>query len=232
MTNDAEGGRRYDAAEADRILLRAAERQASADTGSAMSLRELERAGAEAGIDPALIRQAAVELAAPAAGGGGFVGAPTSATAAAEYAGEAGDAQVGELVEELRRVSGRQGHVERAGGSTTWYTRRGASELRVTIVAARGRTTVRATASFAEYAVGTHLGLVAGGGLIGGGSIAAAAWMAIGAGPAGAVVLGAVGAGYATARWMVRRRAAAARRELAAAMACAETVLGAPPAAG
>jgi hypothetical protein len=201
---------RVNAGDADKILaLAAALDQRSAERlDGALSLVDLEAAAAGAGIDPVRVREAAAILAREraAAGPARFVGAPMEIVRECELPGELDESHDAEWTELVRRLTGRHGHFERAGRSATWWTRKTASSLRVTITSSRGVIRIRIAQHHSEYVYSVHVGMMSGPGIAGGiGS--AVATIALG-GPAllaagvGAALLGGA---YALGRRVVRR---------------------------
>ena len=216
--------RRYSDQEVSLILRRAAELQAD-QPGAAggTSLAELEDVAREAGLDPALVRRAAADLAvaAPARAPSRFLGAATKLHAERVVDGELSMDDVEVLVEEVRRTFGDPGLVSTLGRTVTWNptpsvragvnTAANGRRLYVTISTRGGQTTLRAEEDLGPLAGGLFGGLMGG---IGGGLTAPA--VAIGAGafhaalPVVGLVAAVVGGSYTLARTiyvgMARRR--------------------------
>lgn len=210
--------RRYSDQEVSLILRRAAELQADEPGATGTSLADLEAIAREAGLDPALVRRAASDLAtaAPAATPSRFLGATTKLHVERVVDGELAMDDVEALVEEIRRTFGEPGLVSTFGRTVTWTPspngpqgRRNGSarQLSVTVTTRGGQTTLRAEENLGPLAGALYGGL--GGGLSG---------PAIGVGiatfhaalPVIGLVAAAVGGSYALARLiyvpMARRR--------------------------
>jgi hypothetical protein len=171
MTDEAE---RYDEEEVGLILHRAAEIQA----GRSMTLDELEAAAAEAGIDRALVRRAAVEVRQrreppPVAMPGVF--GPLRLRQERRIVGTLGAANWEDIVAEIRRHLGLDGGAESLGKELVWRSKKnpagGGRDVRVSIVRRRGQTLIEVE----ERAGGLAGGLY--GGIMGGGFGAGVAWI-------------------------------------------------------
>jgi hypothetical protein len=174
-------GRRFDDDEVSLILRRVGElQQARSASAGGMSLAELESVAREAGLDPALVRQAAAEVqsrdaATPALAGSRFLGAPTTLRFERVVDGEVPASEYDVLVDEIRRAFNDVGSTSTLGRTLAWSSStvmhgrhasgRGVS---VTIVARNGRTVIRAEESLGNLAGGLFGGIMGGGG--GGGS--------------------------------------------------------------
>jgi hypothetical protein len=158
-----EGGPKFSDEESALILHRAAELQAK--EGRGLSLRELEAAAAEAGIDVALVRRAAEEVAVtgpppppPAPISGGALGAPLRLVHERTVPGEAGGGAWEDEVDEIRRQLGVRGTVEATGRQLVWTSAQ-KRKLRVTIASRGGRRIVRVEEQLGDLGGGLFLGL-------------------------------------------------------------------------
>ena len=167
---------RYDDEQVALILKRAAELQArggSADSRS-MSIAEVEAIAKEAGIDAALVRQAARELSRPPAQAQGkhpLLGAPASLHFEARLAGELPSGCFDLLVHEIHSALGEPGTHSRTDKSLSWQTvlahGQPGRRIGVTITVLRGETLVRIDEKLQNLIGGLFGGLL--GGLGGGG---------------------------------------------------------------
>lgn len=186
-------GRRYSEEEVARILSRAAELQVRQAGEKGASLDDIERAATEAGIDPALVRQVALDLgrtsAAPAKAG--FFG-PVRLSFEAVFDGEIDEDMHAAIHDAVQASFALPGRVTVVGRSLHWAH---ASQNRSVLVSATtrdGRTVVRVEERLGGLMGGIYGGL--GGGAGGGGIIPAAAiGGGLAFGPVGAVVGGLVG---------------------------------------
>jgi hypothetical protein len=115
-----------------------------------MSLRELESAAEEAGIDRALVRRAASEVAV----GGARVPVPEPKGQLAvevQVEGEVSEDVREQLVGEARRALGEVGHVDVLGSTTTWHTNLHGLEIAVR----GGQTSIRLTEKTVKLAADT-----------------------------------------------------------------------------
>ncbi|MEM6997219.1 MAG: hypothetical protein AAF721_42335 [Myxococcota bacterium] len=169
--------RKYSEQEASLILKRASE-LALAEPGDSrqMSLAELEAAAGEAGIEGALVRRAAAELAnapAPGAPDNVFVGGPTTIVLEAIVDGEIPEAGHEHVVNLVRRRTGEQGTHDVIGRTLTWSSasnpgRQITRNVMVTLAARNGVTTIRIEERLGQLAgalFGGIFGGVGGGGL-------------------------------------------------------------------
>ncbi|MFO7563428.1 MAG: hypothetical protein R6X02_12355 [Enhygromyxa sp.] len=167
---------RYDDKQVALILERAAELQArggSADSRR-MSMAEVEAIAGEAGIDAALVRQAARELSRPAAQAQAkhpLLGAAASLHFEARIAGELSSDSFDLLLHELRSALGEPGTHSRTDKSMSWQTALAHGQpgrrLAVTVTVVRGETLVRVDEQLQNLIGGLFGGLL--GGLGGGG---------------------------------------------------------------
>ena len=184
MTSPPPDGRRFDDDEVSLILRRAGELQAArqSDPGG-MSLADLESAAREAGLDPALVRQAAAELsprdgAAPLPAGPGerFLGAPVLLRYERVVDGEVPSTEHDVLVDEIRRSLNDVGSFSVLGRTLAWGSTPPAGRpasgigrrVTVTITTRGGRTAIRVEEQVASLATGLFGGIM--GGVGGGGS--------------------------------------------------------------
>ncbi|AHG91589.1 hypothetical protein J421_4052 [Gemmatirosa kalamazoonensis] len=227
MTSPPPDGRRFDDDEVSLILRRAGELQEArqSDAGG-MSLADLESVAREAGLDPALVRQAAAELsprdAAAAAlpgPGGGFLGAPTLLRYERVVDGEVPPAEYDVLVDEIRRSMNDVGTFSMLGRTLAWGStpamqrgQAGSRQVSVTVVARGGRTAIRVEERVTSLAGGLFGGIM--GGVGGGGSgIAVGTGLAVlhsalaAAGLWGLLIAGSYGLARTIFTRIVRRRA-------------------------
>lgn len=215
---------RYSQDQVETILRRAAELQAQSlgpgESRGGMTLDEVEAAAAEAGLDRALVRRAATDV---AGGGGGsaalveadanrarpWLGGPLEWRIERTVPGEFPVESFDRLGEVLRLSGLEHGQVSVVGRSLTWTSgaqHDGMPTTTTVIVSVRdGVTRVRLRANFRPL-VGGYFGGIGGG--VGGG----VGWIAFGAGavvagPVGSVVLGLgfLGGVYALCRGLYHR---------------------------
>src|SRR4051794_38915354 len=127
--------RRYNEKEVALIIKRASELQQSdttAESGTGMSLAELEQVAREAGLDPALVRRAATDLDTRVTDQtpNGFLGAPTALRLERTIDGEVTSEEFEPLVLEMQRELGQVGSATSLGRSLQW-TVQGADRRRV-----------------------------------------------------------------------------------------------------
>jgi hypothetical protein len=187
-----------------------------------LSLAQLEQVAVEAGIDPALVRQAVARLDDGSAGTrGGFLGAPSEVIVERTVPGEVDPERYDAVLEALRRAAGSLGEPSLVGRMFGWKGQVAGAKAEVAVSPVDGRTTVRVRVDLEELAVGHFMmkGVLGG---VGGGLVAAGAASTL-LGPIGAAV-GAVvlGGSYLWARTGFTRGAAAYR---ARAVAVAESVV-------
>lgn len=165
--------RRFDEREVALIIRRAGELQQSDATTSdrgGMSLVELEQVAREAGLDPALVRRAAMELDdRPSARSSRLAGAPLRILLERTFQGEISPDEYEGLVAEIRRTMGDTGMVGTLGRTLSWSPspsggRNGAHQRRlaITIAPRNGHTTLRIEESFGQLAGGLFGGIVGG----------------------------------------------------------------------
>jgi hypothetical protein len=210
VTNLPDRARRYSEREVALLLQRAAELQAEGaatpEGAPGLTLAQLEEIAREAGLDPAHVRSAAVELeerrAMPAPAP--LLGAPPRLVFERRLDGEVPASAYEDLVAELTRTFGGAGQASAIGRTLTWTSSwQGGAGRRVTVsvTAHDGMTVLRVEESLAPVAGGLFGGIVGG---MGGGGLAVAFGVGIGvfAAPLAAVAVAAamVGGSYAIAR--------------------------------
>ncbi|GJG85858.1 hypothetical protein tb265_10390 [Gemmatimonadetes bacterium T265] len=193
--------RRYSDQEVSLILRRAAELQVDqpgASTGT--SLADLEAIAREAGLDPALVRRAAADLAtaAPVAAPSRFLGAATRVHVERVIDGEVSGDDLEALVDEVRRTFGEPGIVSALGRTVTWSptpmqygSKNAGRRVFVTLTARGGQTTLRAEEDLSPLAGGLFGGLMGG---MGGGLTAPVVAIGVGTFHAALPIVGLVGA--------------------------------------
>lgn len=174
MADEGTPHRRYDEKEVSRLLRRASELQralpASPDP-TGLTLRELEDIAAEAGIDPRLLRQAAVELersGSPAAGlGPALAGAPLKILLERTLPFEVPDSVFATLVPVIQVAADAQGQASQVGRSLTWHSQSQSNPrgLQVLVSVRSGETLVRIEERYGGVAGALFGGMVAGGGI-------------------------------------------------------------------
>lgn len=209
--------RRYSDSEVARILERAARRQSAGEGRSGgLTLAELEQAAREAGIDPRLVREAALEVELHSGAGPRFLGGPLVARAERVVPGQLPPAADEALLEEIRHTFGEIGASSRTERALLWSSAdptRHPGRATVEVRSDQGRVTISAEASLAPEAGGIFGGLLGG---LGGGGIGVS--LGVGFGVLGSIALGLGGSAifgvgaYALARGiysgLVRRRGA------------------------
>jgi hypothetical protein len=169
--------RKFNEEEVALIIKRAAElqqtEQTEQDPGNALTLTEVEQIAKEAGIDPRLIRRAALGLEQPETTNrpSPWVGAPTRIVFERVIDGEVPTEEFEALVEETRRTLGQNGIPSVLGRSLAWSStmsggRRRASgrQVDVSIVPRGGVTTIRVEEELGNVAGALFGGIVGGGG--------------------------------------------------------------------
>ena len=172
--------RRYDAAGVRELVRRASELEVTAPTvDTAMTIGGVERIAAEAGIDPARVREAAAlaEAVPPAATTHPFwsrvIGGPLRLSIERVVPGEVPEAEFPALVDEIRRTVGDVGMASTLGRSVTWTAIRGTSASRHLQVAASvrgGQTRIHVQDSLGDLRAGLFGGVLGG---VGGGGLGA-----------------------------------------------------------
>lgn len=136
-----------------------------------MSLAELEQVAREAGLDPALVRRAALEIdEPPPPRPSRLAGAPMRIVLERVFDGELSTDEYEPLVAEIRRSIGEPGQVSVLGRTMSWsagetgWGRHGGRRrnLTVTVAPRDGRTTLRIEESFSQLAGGVFGGIMGG----------------------------------------------------------------------
>jgi hypothetical protein len=186
-------GKRYGEKEVSRLLKRAAELQRLSPTSPnpmGLTLAELEEIAEEAGLDVALLRQAARELettSSPGTGAGPLLaGGPTKFVLERTLPFEASNTAFEALVPIIQSAATSAGSASQIGRTFTWQTQAPNSSisLQVTVSIRRGETLIRVDENHATLA-----GALFAGGLSGGLGIAIGGGGALGA-ALGSVVVG------------------------------------------
>jgi len=216
------GVRRYDRAEVDQIVGRAAELEASNPTrGNALTLGTVQQIAADVGIPPEHVRSAARalephSLAPPRPNV--FLGGPTTIDIERTVDGEVPESEYLMLVEEIRRTLGHVGSISTLGKSLTWNSAalgNVARDVHVTITPRGGQTKIRISERMRNFAGGTFGGIMGG---VGGGGMGIT--MGVGMGALGSPVAAGlltvvwVTGSYALARTIFRNTTGKRHREL------------------
>ncbi len=220
--------RRFNDEEVALIIKRAAElqqtEQAEQEPGTALSLSEVEEIAREAGIDPVLIRRAAVGLDQPSQTNrpSAWVGSPTRLVFERVVEGEIPIEEFEPLIAEIRRTFGENGLPSVLGRTLAWSSsnrggrrRSTGRNIDVSVVTRGGVTTIRVEEELRNLVGALFGGLVGGGG---GGTTGAT--MAIGMGVfhsapiAGLLWVSVVGGFYTLARTIFGKVSAGREREL------------------
>ena len=174
MTDTSRRERRFNDEEVALIIKRAAELQQTerVEPSTALTLYDVEQIAREAGIDPDLIRRAAVGLDRPAAESKPSVwfGSPTHLVFERVIEGEIPVDEFEPMVAEVRRTLGDNGIPSVLGRSLAWSSspggRRRSSyrKVDVSVVSRDGLTTIRVEEQLQSLAGGLFGGLVGGGG--------------------------------------------------------------------
>jgi len=176
VADTAKRERKFNDEEVALIIKRAAElqqtEQAQQDPGSALSLTEVEEIAREAGIDPKLIRRAAVGLDQPAQANrpSAWLGAPTRIVFERVVDGEIPVEEFEALIAEIRRTFGDNGLPSVLGRSLAWSSgiggrrRSSGRHVDVSVVTRGGITTIRVEEELRNLAGALFGGLVGGGG--------------------------------------------------------------------
>jgi hypothetical protein len=167
---DFPGERRFSDGEVARILQAAAELEAREPAERGLSLSELERIGSEVGLDPAVVRRAALEVDArdSGPGAGRLLGGPTELVAERVLQGEIGPGAHEALLDALRQETGDLGEVSAIGRQFGWRGDLDAkAKLEVHVAPGEGRTTIRVRVTLDELAADVFGGrfVLIGGGL-------------------------------------------------------------------
>lgn len=152
--------KRFTDREVHEILKKAVERAPSRSLvkSEGLSLAELKAIGAEVGIDPARLEDAARSI---ALGGGNrpnqLLGGPTVLHFERKVEGELDPKDTTEILSRIRRTMGRQGEVTEIHGALEWSDKGESGERYVTLSSRDGTTTIRASANLTQAAVITFL---------------------------------------------------------------------------
>jgi len=177
MTTNPRPSRRYSDDEVQRLLSRAADLDSQGGNlparATGPTLDDIEAIASEAGINPALIRQAAQELDSSSGfapslphSSGGFLGAPTVFELERVVVGEASQATLERLVPELQRASDGVGHPSLLGKTLTWVSQDSSKTrtLQVTVTVGRGETRLIIEERYGALAGSLFGGIMGGGG--------------------------------------------------------------------
>ncbi|MEO7503305.1 MAG: hypothetical protein ABIW94_11765 [Gemmatimonadaceae bacterium] len=176
MPDNSKRERRFNEEEVALIIKRAAElqqtEQTENDPGNALSLTDVEQIAREAGIDPKLIRQAALGLDQPSTTirPNPWIGSPTRIVFERVVDGEIPVEEFEPLIADVRRTFGDNGVPSVLGRSLAWSSsvrgRRRAQgrQIDVSVVPRGGVTTIRVEEELRNVAGGLFGGLVGGGG--------------------------------------------------------------------
>jgi len=213
-------GSRYSTTDADQILARAAQLDATTPTSSGLSLGGLQRIAGEVGIDPGHVARAALEVARP----GGklpvhpLLGSATRIVVERVARREFGTADEGPLIDQVRQAIGNVGQVGKLGRELSWQTvafgGRSGRHLFITFRPAGGQTLIRLEEDLKTVA-GQYAGIMAG---LGAAPIGL--WLGIGLGVFHSAVVAAglavsmLGGSYALARRLFRGQSAKRSTEL------------------
>jgi hypothetical protein len=226
---DAPGkDRKFNDEEVALIIKRAAElqqtEQVASESSSALTLSEVEQIAKEAGIDPMLIRRAALSLDSPSTVNRPSIwaGAPTRLVFERVVDGEVSPEMFETLVDEIRRTFGDNGMPSVLGRSLAWTSslrggrrRSVGRQIDVNIVPRGGVTTIRVEEELRNLAGSLFGGLVGGGG---GGSTGISIGIGMGvfqsAALAGLLWVGVAASFYALARTIFSHQSAKRERQL------------------
>ena len=148
-------GRKYSEREIAEILEKAVEGDGVGAFGQpdGMSLTELKAIGAEVGIDPARIEDAAHTLArAPETQTHPLVGGPTAFDSEARVPGEIPADRTPDVIALIRRITGKPGKLSELHGTLEWRTDGDIGSRWVTVSTRDGHTTVRASSRLGQGA--------------------------------------------------------------------------------
>lgn len=215
--------RRYDDKEIARLLKRATELQAREPQHpehDGMTLAELEAVAREAGIDPALLQQAASELDhEPEAGGWGplLVGDRTNLVIERSFEGELDQAALEGLVPHVNIAADLTGNISSVGRTLNFSGggQQSTRSIQVLVSSRDGRTTIRIEERYGQL-VGALFG-----GIVGGGGVGMGVGVGAGVGAAAgsalltvALPFGVIGLTYSIARFSFKKVVARRRRAL------------------
>ena len=152
--------RRFSDQEVREILKRAVERAPSRALvkNEGLSLSELKAIGAEVGIDPDRLEDAARAVAAKGIQRPHrLLGAPTNLNFERKAVGTIDPDDAPEVLAVIRRTMGQQGDAAEIRGSLEWSTKGDSGERFVTVTSRDGTTTIQASANLTNAAVLTYL---------------------------------------------------------------------------
>lgn len=229
MTTNPRPSRRYSDDEVQRLLNRAAELETQGGNLPARAdgptLAEIEAIASEAGIDPALVRQAAGELDSPSntlstlpPPSGGFLGAPTVFELERTVRGEASQSTLERLLPHLQRASDGVGHPSLLGKTLTWQSQDASKvrTLQVSVSVGRGETRLSIEERYGNLAGSLFGGIMGGGGT----SLGLGVGLGVGLGALGSAAfatlfpIGIMGAAYALSRSIYRNTVHGRMRKL------------------
>jgi hypothetical protein len=152
--------RRFTDEEVREIIRRAVERpQAGAVARrDGLSLAELKTIGAEVGIDPARLEEAAQAVAAgDQSGAGAITGVPRTLYFERTVDGSIEASDTADVLSTVRRIMGHHGDVREIHDSLEWSTSGDAGTRHVTVTSKDGHTTIRTSANLTTLAVVSYL---------------------------------------------------------------------------
>jgi len=177
MTSDPGPSRRYSDDEVQRLLKRAAELESQRPSLQARvdgpTLDEIESIASEAGINSALIRQAAMELDSPSGGitvlapqTSAFLGAPSVFELERVVRGEVDPSVLESLVPHIQRAADGIGHPSLMGKTLTWQSQDAGKTrtLQVSVSVGRGETRLSVEEGYGNWAGALFGGIMGGGG--------------------------------------------------------------------
>ena len=152
--------RRFTDREVHEILKKAVEKSPSRALARSegLSLAELKTIGAEVGIEPARLEEAARKV--TRVGGrrpNWLIGGPTVLNVERTVDGEIDPSDTPQVLSVIRRVMGRTGEVSDIRGSLEWSEKGDSGERHVTVSSRDGSTTVSGTATLTNAVVLTYL---------------------------------------------------------------------------
>ena len=190
--------RRYNEKETRWLLERAGQLERSTERSARhdLTLPDLESIALEAGLDPALLRQAARELdAGKPSASTKIMGAPLRLVFERTVSFELSEEAFGSVLPAIEAAAGGTGQVTRAGRTITWQSRRAniGRTMIVRISIDEGASTIRVEENFGDLAGGLFGGLLGG---VGGG-------LGIGAGTSIALALNSVALAFALPAFII-----------------------------
>jgi hypothetical protein len=152
--------RKFTDREVHEILKRAVEKAPSRALvrNEGHSLEELKTIGAEVGIDPARLEDAARAVTLDDGNRPNrLLGGPTILNFERRVEGELGPEDTPEILSVIRRAMGHQGKLDEVGGTLEWSAKADSGERYVTLWSRDGTTTIRSSANLSNMAVLTYL---------------------------------------------------------------------------